>query len=304
MPSDPEPWRTKTLGDMVRRYRLRQRQIHTGAPWAQEDLAVAIGSDKSHVNRIECGRSLPKQPTLERICNSLALSWQERTMVYAIAGYLLEAEPTYEEIEHVVDHAAPLVRGGAYSACLKDRGLRMWDVNDLFAYAFMGFPDRASCLAHVRGMRTVEELLDPRLSEWYQRTIVDFDAYVRRQLSRFLSFYRTQLSAPHLQTIVQRIGEHAIYGPIWSQIISESGGKSLPEFLDHQLVVVDHPHLGRYSVWIWHSSLTLDERFFVSHHVPADADSIGLIEHLAVRLHGRQPRIVARPRTSRATALS
>jgi ribosome-binding protein aMBF1 (putative translation factor) len=52
---------TQNLGDVIRHYRLRQRQIHTGAPWAQEDLAVAIGSDKSHVNRIP-GRSAEAYP--------------------------------------------------------------------------------------------------------------------------------------------------------------------------------------------------------------------------------------------------
>jgi transcriptional regulator with XRE-family HTH domain len=279
----------RTLGEHIRWYRLRLRQIHTGTPWAQEDLAVAIGSDKSHINRIECGHSLPTRSTVARICDALALSWQERATLLALGGYILEPlEPTEDEVERVRQYAAHLVSGGAYSVCLKDRGLRIWDLNDIFAYAFMGFPDRASCLAHVKGMRTVDELLDPRLSEWYQRTIVDFESYVRRQLTRFLNVYRPRLNEPPLQATEQAIRAHPIYGRIWAGIELQSSDTPWPAFLDHQLVTVDHPHLGRYSAWIWHSSLTIDQRFFVSHHVPANAESHALIEHLSVRFSRRR----------------
>ena len=285
MNPDVEPGAANNLGDWIRQYRLRQRQIHTGTPWAQEDLAVAIWSDKSHVNRIERGHAVPTMRTLERICEALALSWPERTQLFGLAGYLVDfPSPTWLEIEGVIRHGASFLTESAYPTCLMDREYRIWDLNELHAQCWLGFPDRASALEHVRGLSTVDKLLDPLISAWWQAVIVDFDAYARRALTRFHHSLRLRAPDPSLDATVRRIEADPRYSQLWAEISSAGSGQDAPPFLDHQLVTVDHPQLGLYRIWIWHTSLTVDERFFLSHHVPADGSSHALFEHLAVRI--------------------
>ncbi len=272
------------LGDRVRQYRLRQRQIHTGAPWAQEDLAVAIDSDKSHVNRIERGHAIPTKRTLQRICDALALSWPERTQLLFLAGYIVELpSPKPDEVEHVKEHARALINSSSYPICLMDREYRIWDLNELHANCWLGFPTRAAALGHVAGCRTIDLLLDPRVSEWWQRVLVDFTAYARRALTRLehrSSFHPHDLA---FEATIQRVCADPRYGALWAEVTSGASSQLTPAFLDHQMVEVRHTQHGSYRIWIWHSSLTFDERFFLSHHVPADADTQALFEHLAVR---------------------
>lgn len=278
----------KTLGDWIRHYRLRQRQIHTDTPWAQEDLAVAIWSDKSHVNRIERGHAVPTRRTLERICEALALSWPERAQLLGLGGYFVDfPSPTSADIERVAEHSAKLLAASAYPICLMDRDYRIWDLNELHARCWLGFVDRAAALEHVRGLSTVDKLLDPLVSAWWQAVIVDFDAYARRALTRFQHSLSLRSPDASMDAIVQRIEADPRYNRLWREISSAGSGQDAPAFLDHQMVVVDHPQLGRYRILIWHTSLTTDERFFLSHHVPADGASQALFEHLAVRMSDR-----------------
>jgi transcriptional regulator with XRE-family HTH domain len=272
------------LGDGIRQYRLRQRQIHTGAPWAQEDLAVAIESDKSHVNRIERGHAVPTRRTLERICDALALSWPERTQLFALAGFIVELPaPKAEEVAHVKQHAEALIDGSSYPICLMDREYRIWDLNVLHASCWLGYPDRASALAHVQGLRTVDLLLDPEVSGWWGRVVVDFNAYARRALTRLARTASIHNRDSAFEATIDRVSGDPRYSALWHEVTSGAASQSTPAFLDHQMVAVNHPQHGPYRIWIWHSSLTFDERFFLSHHVPADAATQALFEHLAVK---------------------
>ncbi len=291
----------KNLGDWIRHYRLRQRQIHTGAPWAQEDLAVAIESDKSHVNRIERGHAVPRKETLERICEALALSWPERIQIFGLAGFVVDPpRPTYDEVGRVMRHTNTLLAGSAYPVCLMDREYRIWDLNELHAQCWLGFPCREAALEHVRGLRTIDKLLDPQISAWWQKVIVDFRAYARRALTRFEHTISLHAHDPAVEATLRLIREDSRYSQLWAEITSASSDEMAPAFLDHQLVEVVHPEVGHYRIWIWHSSLTLDERFFLSHHVPADGHSQALFEHLSVRGGDHQrSKANARPHSTR-----
>jgi transcriptional regulator with XRE-family HTH domain len=292
MRQDSDSATARSLGDKIRQYRLRRRQIHSNARWAQEDLAVAIGSDKSHINRIERGHGVPRKDTLERICEALALSWPERIQIFGLAGYLIDRPvPTPEEVEHVTRHSESLLQSSSYPVCLMDREYRIWDLNELHAQCWLGFRSRADALDHVRGLRTIDKLLDPKISEWWEQIIVDFGAYARRALTRFEHTASLLPSDPGTEATVRQLRDDPRYAQLWAEITSAGSDDMAPAFLDHQMVDVVHPQLGPYRIWIWHSSLTIDERFFLSHHVPADGDSQALFEHLAVRGAGARSSI-------------
>src|SRR3546814_14277590 len=74
------------LGQHIRNHRLQQRQPYVDRPWSQEDLAVAIGSDKAHINRLECGRQRPTPNTPDRICAALELRSEERRVGKGCVG--------------------------------------------------------------------------------------------------------------------------------------------------------------------------------------------------------------------------
>jgi transcriptional regulator with XRE-family HTH domain len=280
--STPQRLATDDLGHRIREYRQRQRQLHSGAPWTQEDLAVAIDSDKSHINRIEKGHASPTKRTIERICDALALNWTERSQLLGYAGYLVDwPEPTTKDLDEVINAARPLLASSAYPLCLLDRRSRCWDLNALHAYWWLGFADPEAARERTRGMQTVEKLLDPRIDRWWQRVIVDFEGYARRALVRFEHLRRLHPYEPSTESLVTQIRQHELLGRIWNEITSNEIHNS-PAFLDHQLVTVAHPD-GMYKVWIWHASLTIDERFFLSHHVPADRQSQDLFEAWALR---------------------
>src|SRR5207244_12676480 len=71
----------------------RCNQVHNGRPGAQEDLAVAIGSDKAHICRIERGYQLPERETLIRVCSALGLDHAETNFMLQLGGYAAAAAP-------------------------------------------------------------------------------------------------------------------------------------------------------------------------------------------------------------------
>jgi transcriptional regulator with XRE-family HTH domain len=297
----------ESLGGSIRMYRGRQRQTHTGAPWAQEDLAVAIGSDKSHVNRIERDRCIPTRATLERIANALCLTWFERVELLILANYVVEPpEPTDSEVERVRASVAPLLADSPYGVSLKDRQMRTWDMNDIAAFVSFGFPNRESGLTRMLGMSTFEEMLDDSIRGWQQRVILDYPAYVTRQLTRCQGLFRYHRFDPHLIEYARRVEEDALLGPIWRSLASDPAAG--PVFLDHQVVALNHPELGQISELVWHSSLALDERFLISHHVPAEPSSQRVLEHLWRRFKtartGRGPSSISLGRPALAARVS
>jgi ribosome-binding protein aMBF1 (putative translation factor) len=286
------------LGDLVRFYRLRMRQVHNGAPWAQEDLAVAIRSDKAHINRIERGHSLPTQQTLLRISSALNLTWDERLHVLSLAGYSLEPlSPTAGEVAEIMRRESSVLAAADYSMSLLDTEGRTWDVNEINAFAYFGFSNREACLQVISGTRMIDTLLDDERARWFETTIVDYEVFVRRQLARFRRAYNVRPLDAHYQHLHKRILEHRQLGPIWAEVSSEDVQHRLPHFLDHQVISVNHPKLGRYTIQIWHTTLTSDERFYLSHHIPADSRTKAIFSELATRF--RNKAVEGAPRRAR-----
>jgi len=285
--SEPETT-APLLGNLVRFYRLRMRQVHNGAPWAQEDLAVAIRSDKAHINRIERGRCVPTRQTLLRISGALNLVWEERLHVMSLAGYALEPlSPTSSDVAEITRRESSVLEAATYTMALLDTEGRIWDVNEINAYAYFGFPNREACLKAISGRRMIDILLDEDRARWFEKTVLDYEAFVRRQIARFRRAYNVRPHDQHYQRLLARILEHHQLAAVWSEVSSEDVQHRLPHFLDHQVVTVNHPQLGRYTVQIWHTTLTSDERFYLSHHIPADTRSRAIFSELAARVRSK-----------------
>jgi transcriptional regulator with XRE-family HTH domain len=126
-----------SLGEAIRTYRLRQRQPHNGQPWTQEDLAVVIGTDKAHVNRIERNRQRPELKTLLAICEALRVSLYERCYLLGLAGYGLHLPRVGPDEERsVLAAAAPLIESCSYPLLIVDDCLRLLDMTELHARVF------------------------------------------------------------------------------------------------------------------------------------------------------------------------
>jgi transcriptional regulator with XRE-family HTH domain len=295
--SEPETT-SPLLGDLVRFYRLRMRQVHNGSPWAQEDLAVAIRSDKAHINRIERGRCVPTRQTLLRISGALNLTWEERLHVLSLVGYSLEPlSPSSTDVAEITRRESSVLEAATYSMSLLDTEGRIWDVNEINAYAYFGFPNREACLRAIGGKRMIDILLDKARARWFEKTVVDYEAFIRRQLARFRRAYNVRPHDQHYRGVLSRILEHPQLAVIWAEVASEDLQHRLPHFLDHQVVTVNHPHLGRYTVQIWHTTLTSDERFYLSHHIPADSRSGAIFSELAARVRSKAAGATLRGRT-------
>jgi len=277
---------TDPLGDSIRRYRLRLRQIHSGTPWAQEDLAVAIGSDKSHVNRIERNRSIPTRATIERIATALCLTWDERVELLAAGGFVIDLPAAASnDVERVRACIAQVLAETPYGVVLKDRQLRTWDMNDIAAFASLGFPNRETALTRMCGMSTLEELLDDTMQDWRRRATVDYELYATRQLACCRRLLRYHCPDRELRDLVRRVEVHAFLGPLWRSLSADTA--TTPVFLDHQFLALRHPQLGNINLMVWHSSIAIDERFFLSHHVPADHSSQRKLDHLRLRFRNQ-----------------
>lgn len=212
----------ETLGQGIRSHRLRRRQAHNRRPWAQEDLAVAIGSDKAHINRIECGRQLSTYDTVVRICDALELGWEERSHLLSLAGYLLSPpSPTPQEVEAVTRRARCILDAADYPMYLADHEQRIWDVNDLFASAFIGYPGRDACLGETRGLMSVELLsLGHPVGAWLRQVLVDYESYARRQLALFRTAFRYRPHSAEYRVILQDLLSDRRLEALWLWLCS------------------------------------------------------------------------------------
>lgn len=281
------------LGRRIRSYRGRQRQLHADRPWTQEDLAVAIGSDKAHVNRIECGRQRPTLDTLTRLSDALDLSWADRSRLLRLAGYLLAPPPPRTgEVADVARRVGAIIHDTSHPARLVDQESRIWDVNDLFAHAFLGYPDRNTCLADVRGHRIVELLPDGhRVGQFLRDALTDYPAFVRRHLVVLHRALRAQPGSPELGHVLDVVLADRSLCAAWLALSAHLPQADEPHYLDHQVLTVAHPDVGTYMAQIWRSTLTADDRFGVVHLVPADDDSRRLLVDVAARRAHKAPAV-------------
>jgi tripartite-type tricarboxylate transporter receptor subunit TctC/transcriptional regulator with XRE-family HTH domain len=262
----------QALGQRIRSYRRRQRQLHVDRPWTQEDLAVAIGSDKAHINRIECGRQRPTLDTLNRLSDALNLTWADRSGLLRLAGYLLgPPAPQRREIAEVAAGVGRIIHDTPYPARLVDHHTRIWDVNDLFACAFLGYPDRDTCLADVRGLRLVELLYEGhRAGQFLRGALRDYPAFVRRHLVALQRSLLQQRDSAELRAVLDAVLADRQLCAAWLALSAHLPHAVEPDYLDHQTLLVDHPDAGHYTVQVWQSTLSADDRFGVEHLVPAD----------------------------------
>jgi len=269
------------LGLMIQKYRHRMVQMNNGKSWTQEDLAVAINSDKAHINRIEKGKQVPMEQTLERICKALNLSWEEERWVISKAGYYsLPPAPEEDDVNSVVEFLNPHIMKLPTPAILIDKEAMIWDVNALEAYLFFGYKNREDFLDECLGMRIIELLMTPRFSDWFSKIIDNYDEYLKRQIKRFMMLYMHYQYSEEYQNIRDRILEIEHMKRIWDASFNGSDNTRDILFLNHQLLQITHPDEGPYEVQIWHSEVAFDERFSVTQHMPNDIHTMQLFAKL------------------------
>jgi tripartite-type tricarboxylate transporter receptor subunit TctC/transcriptional regulator with XRE-family HTH domain len=284
------------LGQRIRVHRLQHRQRHTDRPWSQEDLAVAIGSDKAHVNRLECGRQCPAPETLQRICDALELPWPARRRLLGLAG-LLEGPPAPGRDDEVRLAALfdRVLRPLAYPAWAVDQDGRICDANEAFARFFLDYPDRDACLGEVRGCFLLELMCEHHRAGRHLRAAVqDFDALALRHLLVLRRALQRQAAPAGLRGLLDVVLADRRLCALWLRHSADLDPGAAPDFLDHQQIAVLGSPLGPYAVQAWRSVLAVDERFAVVHLVPTNDETRA---RFVVRARGE----LAGPKTS-ATA--
>jgi tripartite-type tricarboxylate transporter receptor subunit TctC/transcriptional regulator with XRE-family HTH domain len=263
------------LGQRIRFHRLQHRQSNNERPWSQEDLAVAIGSDKAHVNRLECGRQCPAPETLQRICDALELPWPSRRRLLGLAG-MLEGPPSPgpDEAAHLAALFGRVLRPLAYPAWAVDQDGRFCDVNDAFARFFLDYPDRSSCLREIGGCFLLELMAEQHGAAARLRdAIEDFDALALRQLLMLRRALQRRSAAAGQRALLDVVLTDRRLCALWLRHSADLDPDAAPDFLDHQRIRIRRSVLGPYVVQAWRSVLAADERFAVVHLVPADDET-------------------------------
>jgi tripartite-type tricarboxylate transporter receptor subunit TctC/transcriptional regulator with XRE-family HTH domain len=270
-----DPSALALLGQRIRFHRLQHRQLGTDRPWSQEDLAVAIGSDKAHVNRLECGRQCPAPETLQRICDALELAWPARRRLLGLAG-LLEGPPAPgpDEAVRLAALLDRVLRPLAYPAWAVDQDGRICDANDAFARFFLGYTDREACLRAVRGCFLLELMAEhhgaaPRL----RAALEDFDALALRQLLVLRRALQRGPAAVAQRALLDVVLADRRLCALWLRESADLDPAAAPDFLDHERIAIRRSPLGPYVVHAWRSVIAADERFAVMHMVPADDET-------------------------------
>jgi tripartite-type tricarboxylate transporter receptor subunit TctC/transcriptional regulator with XRE-family HTH domain len=272
-----EPSGLTLLGQRIRFHRLQQRQPHSERPWSQEDLAVAIGSDKAHVNRLECGRQCPAPETLQRICDALDLPWAARRRLLGLAG-MLEGPPAPgpDEEARLAALFDRVLRPLAYPAWAGDQDGRICDVNDAFARFLLDYPDRASCLAEVRGRFLLELMAENHRAGRHLRAVIeDFDALALRHLLVLRRALQRQAPPAGTRALLDVVLADRRLCALWLRHSADLDPGAAPDFLDHQRIGVTASPLGAYAVQAWRAVLAADERFSMVHLVPIDDETRG-----------------------------
>ena len=269
------------LGEKIRQLRLRKTQIHNGHSWTQDDLAVAINSDKAHINRLEKGRQMPNDRTIKSICAALDTSWNEEKELLALSGHMPPLpSPTEDDIHNIRTSVLRYMSEMAYPATLLDNELRVWMVNDIQAYTFYGYPNAKKFLDNCEGLRFIEMLMTPSFYDWFSKLIVNFDEFFRRQVFRFAEVYIKHQREDEYINILAHFLKHRRFRAVWQSLWEEQPERHNIIFFNHQILDVDHPDLGKHSIQIWHSHFVQDNRFEISAHIPNDIKTRKLFEQL------------------------
>jgi transcriptional regulator with XRE-family HTH domain len=275
-PGASPPRLTATLGETIAAYRRRRRQAYRDAPWSQEELAFASGTDQAHISRIESNRQIPEYSTLARLCDALGLSPTERAYVLALAGYQVAAPlPDDHAVSTALERLAPLIDSYPYPVVLLDEGERHWYVNEITVTAWgacYGVGDRLAYLERMRGRRSVEVLFDPhtgaeRQACW-RHYYEDVDHVLTRIVAAFWRAWRVRLHDPEMQRIVALLLGSPEFIARWARLEHD---QSELLFVDDYPYVITHPTLGRLRLHAWRTRVATDERFIVVHFTPTDS---------------------------------
>lgn len=269
------------LGETIRKLRLGQVQAINGRSWSQDDLAVAIGSDKSHISRLEKGHQLPNPKTLNRICDVLGVSWSVRKNLLALAGqYLTLPAPTEDEVDRIIQCVEPQMELARYAVALEDIENTVWAINDIEAFAFYGYPTKEKFINECSGLSFIELMMAPRFCEWFQKIIVDYDRYFYRQVLRFKELYLKYKQVPEYQNLLLYFLRQEDFRKAWVLAEKEQTQETGIDFLNHQVLEINHPQLGRYHVQCWHATLVCDDRFKFVAMMADDVNTIQMYEDL------------------------
>lgn len=93
---------TTRFGELLRRYRLRQRT-------SQLDLGMMAGLNASYISRLESGvRGVPSRECIDLIANALRLHTDERNELLYAAGYVVHDPLVAEALAILADATIPL----------------------------------------------------------------------------------------------------------------------------------------------------------------------------------------------------
>lgn len=262
----------KELGNMIRKFRNRKLLEYNNKPWTQDDLAVAIETEKAHINRIENGKQVPTPQTLAKICDALELNWKEKRQLMAQAGHIWAEPPVMsDEAEHAINYLSPHIDNFNHPVALADKEAITWYVNDLEAFTFYGYKTKESYLADCQGLRIIELLMTPAFDNWFSRIIINFEDYLKRQVMRFMKLYYSHKHDAEYQNILTHLLQIEHMKSIWSDLQNNDENNNNIMFLNHQLLQIDHPQIGRYDIQIWHCDISFDDRLILIQHL---ADNI------------------------------
>ncbi|MGV3652513.1 MAG: tripartite tricarboxylate transporter substrate-binding protein [Devosia sp.] len=263
------------LGQHIRNFRLQLRQEYLNRPWSQEDLAVAIGTDKGHINRIECGRQLPTLDTLTRICDALDLNWPGRRRLIGLAGFLQDLPgPRQDDLQAIESTVLKVLGQTGHPACLIDQEDRIWDANTEFAVVFLGYESRDAALEDIAGKFLLELMCESHAAHAYlRRSVSNFDQMAMRLIALLRIRLQKSPASSQWQALLNDVLADARLCSLWLKASAQLSRNDLPEFLDHQVIEVGRSPIGPYSADLWHASLWADERFRVLHIVPHSDDA-------------------------------
>ncbi len=233
--------------------------------WTQEDLAVACGTDKGHISRIERGHQIPERATLRRICEALGLSWDERVELMTAAGYAPDLlMPGEAELSRIVEEAAAIVDGLPYPAVVCDILGRAWYYNPLVLRLYSGAAGMSDSEFRrvCRGRSAPEVYFDP-VNGPRLRAVVS-EATLRAFCARMRAMAAQWQHSPEWQEQVDRLLRIPALAAMWDDAPS---AEEMP-FSDRHVVELNHPDFGVLRFETWATRLATDSRFFVSHHRP------------------------------------
>jgi transcriptional regulator with XRE-family HTH domain len=252
---------------LIRNLRRSRRQAHNGRAWSQDDLALAVGTDTSHVSRIERGTVVPSRATLERIAGALELTTAQHDLLARFAGYAPETQlPTEAEIVQAVTAIDRLVRGYAHPVSLITFDLRLVYANPLYLRSRRVAP--ALFDRHLRG-RTIPELSLAVRQDSVRGGDTAARAESARRWTRFLRLVWDTYGGEQLSSAVRALMRDESFRAWWQEAaVDLVNGLDLPS--EYFSWTLQSPEFGPLRFDQWWSRHPADRRFIVRHDVPAD----------------------------------